>query len=435
MNMEDKRIMIENIQEKRKDKKKLLFITTRLFWPTDSGRKVGLYYYCKGLHEQYEYDIYVYSFLESGQTLELIKNKPSFIKNIKIAESIGKITKLKNLVLKTLLQCNYPIQCSLFHSQNNENKIKEFCEELKPDVVIVDMVRLAPYYKAFQNFKCKKILDMDDLLSERYKRQLDSNYKSSIAGQYSSKLSNVFLKLIELKSIKKLILKIEKKLMYKAELKYAAIYDKVIFVSNKESGKLNEIFPNKSIDIPLGVNVDEFINCKLKVQKENNICFVGNMYVAANIDTLKYISTEVLPYVKSEYTLYVIGKVSDEIKNDYADNKNIVFTGRIENIYDVAKTCKLSLAPIVYGSGIKTKILEAMAMQLPIITNDVGAEGIEVQNKKHLIIENNNQKIAELVDYYLKNEQEALRLAVNAQKLVFEKYNWNNIWKKFSSIL
>ena len=133
--------------------------------------------------------------------------------------------------------------------------------------------------------------------------------------------------------------------MYEAELKYAAIYDKVIFVSDKESGKLNEIFPNKSIDIPLGVNVDEFTNCKLKVQKENNICFVGNMYVAANIDTLKYISTEVLPYVKSEYTLYIIGKVSDQIKNDYANNKNIVFTGRVDNIYDVAKKCKLFLSP------------------------------------------------------------------------------------------
>lgn len=428
--MEDKRMIIE-----KKDKKKLLFITTRLFWPTDSGRKVGLYYYCQGLHEQYGYDVYLYSFLENGQTLELIKQKPSFIKNVKIAESIGKIIKLKNIVLKTLLKYDWPIQCSLFYSKKNENQIKEFCKELNPDIVIVDMVRLAPYYKALRNFKCKRILDMDDLLSERYKRQLDSNYKSSIAGQYSSNLSSSFLKLIELKSIKKLILRIEKNLMYKAELNYAAIYDKVIFVSNKESEKLNKIFPEKSIDIPLGVNVDEFINCKLKVHKENNICFVGNMYVAANIDTLKYISTEVLPYVKSEYTLYVIGKVSDEIKNDYANNKNLVFTGRVDNIYDVAKKCKLFLAPIIYGSGIKTKILEAMAMQLPVITNDIGAEGLAVENEKHLIIENNNRKIANLVDYYLQNDSAALEMAVNGQKLVFEKYDWKRIWNKFEWIL
>lgn len=433
--MEDKSMMIENTKEKIKDKKKLLFITTRLFWPTDSGRKVGLYYYCQGLHEQYGYDVYLYSFLENGQTLDLIKQKPSFIKNVKIAESISKITKLKNIVLKTLLQYDWPIQCSLFYSKKNENQIKEFCKELNPDIVIVDMVRLAPYYKAFENFKCKKILDMDDLLSERYKRQLESNYKSSIAGQYSSNLSASFLKLIELKTIKKLILRLEKKLMYKAELKYAAIYDKVIFVSGKEAGKLNEIFPNKSIDIPLGVTVDEFINCKLKVLKGNNICFVGNMYVAANIDTLNLITKEILPFLKSNYKFYVIGKVSDELKNNYCRNKNIIFTGRVENIYDVAGKCKLFLAPIAYGSGIKTKILEAMAMQLPVITNEIGVEGIEVENKKHIIIEDDFKKTAELVDYYLKNEQEALKLAKNAQNLVFKKYNWKNIWDKFKYIL
>lgn len=415
--------------------KKLLYITTRIFWPTDSGRKVSLYYYCKGLHEKYNYEIYVYSFLEAGQNSDLIKEKPDFIKCVNLAQPIGKFSKLKNLTIKTFLQHEWPLQCSLFYSKDNSEKIKKLCNEINPEVIIVDMVRLAPYYDAIINLNCKKILNMDDLLSERYQRQINSNYKTSIAGQYSSNISNILMYFIKQNRVKNFILKLEQKLMYEAELKYAAIYDKVIFVSDKESGKLNEIFPNKSIDIPLGVNVDEFTNCKLKVQKENNICFVGNMYVAANIDTLKYISTEVLPYVKSEYTLYIIGKVSDQIKNDYANNKNIVFTGRVDNIYDVAKKCKLFLSPIIYGSGIKTKILEAMAMQLPVITNDVGAEGLYVENKKHLIIENNSRKIADLVDYYLKNEREALTLAANAQKLVFEKYNWNNIWKKFRFIL
>ena len=392
--------------------KKLLYITTRIFWPTDSGRKVSLYYYCKGLHEKYNYEIYVYSFLEAGQNSDLIKEKPDFIKCVNLAQPIGKFSKLKNLTIKTFLQHEWPLQCSLFYSKDNSEKIKKLCNEINPEVIIVDMVRLAPYYDAIINLNCKKILNMDDLLSERYQRQINSNsvFKGNPLSAYN--ISNILMYFIKQNRVKNFILKLEQKLMYEAELKYAAIYDKVIFVSDKESGKLNEIFPNKSIDIPLGVNVDEFTNCKLKVQKENNICFVGNMYVAANIDTLKYISTEVLPYVKSEYTLYIIGKVSDQIKK-----------------------CKLFLSPIIYGSGIKTKILEAMAMQLPVITNDVGAEGLDVENKKHLIIENNSRKIADLVDYYLKNEREALTLAANAQKLVFEKYNWNNIWKKFRIIL
>jgi len=415
--------------------KKLLFITTRLFWPTDSGKKVALYYYCQGLKEVYDFEIYIYSFLEAGQTLRMLKDKPYFIKDVRIAKKVNLINQFKNIVYKTFLNHDFPIQCSLFYNKQNLNEIKMLCNEIQPDVIIVDMVRLAPYYLAFQKLNAKKILYMEDLLSERYKRQLESSYKSSIAGQYRANLSTGFLKLIEIKNIKNLILKIEKSLMYSAELKYANIYEKVIFVSSKEANKLNEYYPDKAIDIPLGINVKEFLSCKYQNLKENNICFVGNMYVAANIDTLKLIVTEVLPYIKSDYKFYIVGKVSDQLKKQYSEYANIIFTGRIDNIYDIAGKCKLFLAPIAYGSGIKTKILEAMAMQMPVVTNDVGAEGLDVENQKHLIIENNTQKIARIVDYYLNNYAAALKIAENAQQLVFERYDWEKIWKKFKFIV
>ena len=430
MNMEECNREINSLNAK-----KLLFITTRLFWPTDSGRKVGLYYYCKGLNDKFGYDIYLYSFLEAGQNQEMIKSKPVFIKDVQIAKKLNVIDKLKNIIYQTCIKQKWPIQCSLYFSNSNKDTITQLCKKINPDLVIVDMVRLATYYDAFKNFKCKKILDMDDLLSERYDRQLKSNYKSSLAGQYSSNLSSLFLKFIELKRIKNLILKFEKFLIAKAELDYAGIYEKVIFVSSKEANKLNKYYADKAIGIPLGINVKEFINCKFQQLKENNICFVGNMYVAANIDTLKLIATEVLPYIKTNYKFYVIGKVPEELKKQYSKNSNIIFTGRIENIYDIAGKCKLFLAPIVYGSGIKTKILEAMAMQMPVITNDIGAEGLEVENKKHLIIENDTQKIAQIVDYYLNNYNVALRMAENAQQLVFERYDWEKIWKKFNKVL
>ena len=415
--------------------KKLLFITTRLFWPIDSGKKVALYYYCQGLKEVYDFEIYIYSFLEAGQTSRMLKDKPYFIKDVRIAKKVNLINQFKNIIYKTFFNHDFPIQCSLFYNKQNLNEIKMLCNEIQPDVIIVDMVRLAPYFLAFQNLNAKKILYMEDLLSERYKRQLESSYKSSIAGQYRANLSTGFLKLIEIKSIKNLILKIEKSLMYSAELKYANIYEKVIFVSSKEANKLNKYYSDKAIDIPLGINVKEFFNCKYQNLKENNICFVGNMYVAANIDTLKLIITEVLPYIKSKYKFYIVGKVSEQLKKQYSEYANIVFTGRIDNIYDIAGKCKLFLAPIAYGSGIKTKILEAMAMQMPVITNDVGAEGLDVENQKHLIIENNTQKIARIADYYLNNYAAALKIAENAQQLVFERYDWEKIWKKFKFIV
>ena len=62
-------------------RKRLLLVSTRIFWPTDAGHKILLYNYCKGLYDHYNYDIYMYSFLEYGQTCQ-DEDRPYFIKKV-----------------------------------------------------------------------------------------------------------------------------------------------------------------------------------------------------------------------------------------------------------------------------------------------------------------------------------------------------------------
>ena len=111
-------------------RRKILFVTTRLFWPTDSGRKLSLYYYCKGLYEKYDCDIYLYSFLEAEQSKEDIVNKPDFIKEVRLASSISIFEKVKNLIINTILKCSWPIQCSLFYSKKIKIKLNHIVMKL-----------------------------------------------------------------------------------------------------------------------------------------------------------------------------------------------------------------------------------------------------------------------------------------------------------------
>lgn len=415
--------------------KRLLFITTRLFWPADSGRKVSLYYYCQGLQLKYGYDVYIYSFLEHGQSNNLLAEKPNFIKKVEVAAKISRIDKIKNLFIKSIFTMQWPLQCSLFYNEANKVKINKYIKEIKPDTVIVDMVRLAPYYEGFTNEKCLKVLDMDDLLSKRYERQLSSDTNASITGQYSANMSGLVNKIIGIKIIKNIILKFEQYLMQKAERYYGRLYDKVLFVSQKECDALNTYIGDKAVSIPMGIDVKGFRNCHYNPRNENKLCFVGNMAVAANVDTLYMIVNEILPKIKAKVTLLVIGKCPTYLKELYKEHKEVVFTGRVDVIYDYAKECDLFLAPIAYGSGIKTKILEAMAMQLPVITNSIGAEGLDMVNGEHYIVEDDCAKIAEQVDYYLEHKDKAALIAVRGQQLVFDKYDWNKIWNKFAKVL
>lgn len=190
--------------------KKLLFITTRIFWPATSGRKVSLYYYCKGLHEQYGYDIYLYSFLEADQApTQSEQTKPDFIKEIQFAREVRKSEIVANLITKSFSHLQWPLQCSLFYSKKNEENIRDYVSKEHFDVVIADMIRTAPYIRAFEGEPCLKILDMDDLLSKRYQRTLSSTVSGdNFLGQYSKYMPNIVNKQL-IPRVKKIALNME----------------------------------------------------------------------------------------------------------------------------------------------------------------------------------------------------------------------------------
>lgn len=416
------------------NKKKLLFITTRLFWPIDSGRKVSLYHYCKGLHDIYGYDIYLYSFLEPGQNESLVADKPEFIKEIRIAKNIGKFNKLSNLFFKSLL-CRWPFQISLFFSKKNEREIRNICDEVQPNLVIVDMVRLAPYIKALNKLDCKKVLDLDDLLSKRYLRQCESNNsKAQILGSYASGVNSNTKNILKLSWVKNFVLKSESKRVAKAEIKYGKLYDKVIFVSDKETNEYNTKLHDKAITVRLGVDYDYFAQ-DVHVQKEKeSFAFIGNFKVAANVDSLLLIYNEILPKLNFNYKFYVIGYMPQELKTKLKDDR-IILCGRIEDARPVIKKCPLFLAPIAYGTGIKTKILEAMAMGVTVVTNSVGVEGIDGVDGVHYLVNDNSDEIANIVNNVVAGQIDVENISKSGQLLMKEKYKWENIFKSFKEII
>lgn len=416
--------------------KKLLFITTRLFWPIDSGRKVSLYYYCKGIHEVYGYEIYLYSFLESEQTEKLVQEKPDFIRDIKLAKPISKSTKIANLLVKSAI-CGWPFQNAIYYNKANLTAIKEYLREIDPDTIMVDMIRLAPYYKAIRSFACKKILDMDDLLSVRYFRQAHcKETKGQIFGAYSTEMTSGEKKIAKSGFIKKLILRSEGRRVRRAEKYYGKKYDNVIFVSDKETQLFNNmIHERKAITVRLGVDYEQYAQYVYPKKEDGAIGFLGNLKVAANVDSLDMIIRQILPKLQFDYKFYVVGVVPDDIKEAYAENPKITFCGRVDDPRDVLGKCEVFLSPIAYGTGIKTKILEAMAMGLPVVTNSIGVEGIDGINGKHFLVEDNPEMICKCVDRLLVDRKLMTSIGVHGRELVKEFYSWDKIYSSFSQLL
>ncbi|MBE6067124.1 MAG: glycosyltransferase [Clostridium lundense] len=417
--------------------RKVLFVTTRLIYPVNDGRKVVLYNYCKGMAEQYNCEVRLFSLIEDEENK--IK-QPGFIKKVYYGNLPSKFEKAKNLIFKSILLNKWPLQISLYYSKKAKQQLDRVIDEYSPDIVICDMARTAEYLKDLDGLRYNKILDMDDILSKRYKRQVKNGTLGvSAIGAYSKKIPNFINTIINNDNIMRFILNKEASLLSKYEVTISKYYKSIVFVSPIEAKEFNDIIgEDKCIDITIGVDYDYFSESVIEKKKEKHIVFLGNMYVAHNKDAVNSFIKNIFPLILKEIPdakFRIVGRCPKEYKECMEQNLNIEVTGEVDDIRKYVQECTVAVAPLTYGSGIKTKILETMAMGVPVVTNDIGIEGIDVKHNEQIIVANNPKVFSGETISLLINKDKNADISVSARCIVFEKYTWENTLKNITKII
>lgn len=414
--------------------KKVLFLTSRLPYPATSGRKNVMYNYCRILNEKIGYKIVNVSFLESGDDIKL---KPDFIDKTYELKKISMKTKVINIIKKTILGKSFPLQVSLYWSRKTKKEIDRILKEEKPDIVISDMIRMSEYLKNYEGYK---ISNLDDLISIRYNRQLkvDINLINPY-GAYLYTLPKSIQKIISINFIKRLILNKEIKLIKKYENNIAKEYDNIIFVAEKEAKIINsKIGQEKALAVPLGVDIDYFSEYYNKLQvDEDSIVFLGVMNVAHNETAVINFIKNIFPIIlksKPDIKFYIVGSGVTERLKQYS-SKNIIFTGRVDDVRMYVGKCKVFICPLIFGSGIKTKNLEAMAMGIPIVTTSIGAENIHAKNGEEWLIADSDQDFAKAIVSLIDDRDLYEKIQKNALKFVSDNFTWSIAEKRLKKML
>lgn len=414
-------------------RKKLLFITTRLFWPTDEGHKVLLYKYCKGLEAYYDYDIYLYSFLEAGQDPDK-GEKPEFIKEIRTAVPVKTTRKAINALCHSLVgRDRWSFQSAMYYSDENAEHIRALIREIEPDAIIVDMIRLNRYFDALSEFKGVKVLFMEDALSKRYPRQLsNAGSKAEITGRYSGSLPPFINRMVNSSMLKNAVLMAETRRLIKEEVQAAKKYDSVIYVNAIEAGEMNEKSGRaNSFTVTMGADCDYFGAPVEVAKKPNTLSYVGNMAVAANADAVRMIMDKIMPLIPSKPVIHFIGNCPDNLRAEYANNPQCVFEGRVDDVRKYVKATEVVLSPIAYGTGVKTKVIEGMAMSMPVVTNYLGIDGLSVEVGRDLLMSDDFHEIAAMVEELLHHPEKREELGKNGYAYALANHRWEEIYKVF----
>ncbi len=208
--------------------------------------------------------------------------------------------------------------------------------------------------------------------------------------------------------------------------------DLTLAVSNEDRETLEDLVTHDVGTIrtlPIGVDTDYFVSTQRTAHSETLVS-IGTMYWPPNIDAMCWFCREVLPMIKESrpnLKLLIVGaRPTAEIQALAADPA-VTVTGSVPDVRPYGQDCGAFVVPLRSGSGMRVKILNALAMGLPTVSTTVGAEGIAVTDGENILLADTAQDFAAATLRLLSEPDLAVRLAQNGRQLMEERYGWDAI--------
>lgn len=220
------------------------------------------------------------------------------------------------------------------------------------------------------------------------------------------------------------------------ELKYWKRAKKVVAMSEDDKKSMLYQISNLDVDIvPNGVDSKFFGEEITQRSKDPVILYLGNFTWLQNREAVKILIDKVWPKIKSkipESKLWIIGKDAKEFFSKLESES--IRVDEIDDVREAYQGASVLVAPIYGGGGTRYKNFEAFASGLPVVTTSIGIRGTDVKDGRDLIIRDKPEDISNVVVTLLSNKNLYTKIADNAKRVVKEKYDWDSIAKKLSSI-
>lgn len=420
----------------------ILFIAHRIPYPPNKGEKIRSFNEIKYLSKIH--NIYLACLADNFDDLKYKDDLKKYCKDVKVVSINPVLSKFK---ASFNLLTNKPLSISYFYSKKLRKIIDQLLLRNEFGVIICFSSPMAEYVFRSSVFSRRSINHGNDSLVDNH---------GSGTSKPSAKLIMDFVdvdsdKWFQYSKYSKFsyswVFYLESKRLAKYEQKIAELFDYSIFVSAKEADFFQRKNPHVKniISIPNGVDLDYFnpelvddlrsrVTCNKSCQKSSNgnspstLVFIGNMDYFANIDGVKWFVKEVFPLVKehlSDTKFYIVGNNPAKEVIALGKNKDIIVTGSVPDTREYLINASVFIAPLRIARGIQNKILEAMAMGIPVVATPQSFEGIESEPNKDLFVESIPREFADKIVRLLIDGNIRESFKRNSLKVIEEKYSWD----------
>lgn len=207
--------------------------------------------------------------------------------------------------------------------------------------------------------------------------------------------------------------------------------DGVIAITPEDAAQIRAMGYGGAMEvIPAGADIQDFAPNPDVSPKPNTICYIGGMDWMPNIEAMQWFVRDVMPLVREklpDVEFHLAGKrMSPEIL-EYRQQENIFTHPDVPSAPVFIQSHEILVVPLLSGGGMRLKIVEAMALGMPIVSTRIGAEGIAVRDGESILFAETPEEFVEKIGMLLANPELKKRLGEEARRIALERYTWGSI--------
>ncbi|MFN2547194.1 MAG: glycosyltransferase [Myxococcales bacterium] len=375
---------------------RITMVTPYDFWPIRHGGAVRMYNVVRELSRR-GHEVSVAGFVDSDEQLAAARELESFCSEVRLIKRRPNPPGLKERL------GSRPAEVTEFDQIELHRELNTLIARHDPDVIQVEYTQMAPYARATdRSILC--LTEHDVAFMSVYRHALTKTEFGDRTHEYARYLK-----------------------MFRYELEALRRFD-VVFAVTPRDAKILSGYVNGAVRVsdaaPTGVDVERLKKIE-RAPLPASLLFVGFLSHTPNVDAILHFAREILPRIHQqvpEATLTIVGANPPEVVRRLAGDPRITVTGFVPDLAPYYAKATAFVSPIRVAAGVRVKLMEAFAAGVPVVSSVQGGEGLDVEDRRELLLADSPEAFAEKTVALLRSPSG--QMTARARAFVERCYSW-----------